>query len=333
MKMDYSAVFTTYSEDLIYNDEMIINNGLTSFTMGPPDPLELINDSLEPSPELLPMREVSIPREEFTSDPAFPMPSRKSSLDISDFLPPLRESPINNVNLLGNDEVPCFVLPPPKMQREKSLSDLLQEEARRLHAAECKQRRLKRMEILRKRRQQGLLSCGNSVSIRYQQRSDFAAKRVRSSGKFVSEYNYKNAWDVCAKYYFRTNHQLKILYHFVKLGILTPRMLDHDKLCRDDSSSALLLLPSKLAESDLNLSNTCSNCTSCQSDVFHSSSNGFREYSSSVKQPPASMSLCEGNNSRKNAKKPDNGILPQTVCTVPDFDVVEVGHFVQQITL
>ena len=134
---------------------------------------------------------VSMAGEEIASDPTMRMPSRKSSLDITAFLPLESDSPINNVDSSSVDEVPCLSLPPSQIKREKSFSDLLQEEAYRLRAVECKKRRLLRMEILRKKRQQGLIDFGHTI--RYKQRSDLATKRVRSSGKFVSEYNYKNA--------------------------------------------------------------------------------------------------------------------------------------------
>lgn len=207
MNMDYCAVFSLYSEDVASSDEIFNNNnyiissnnnnnnnvnGLMSIALGPSDPLEILNDPWELNADTLFTGTVSITREDIASDPAIRIPSsRKSSLDITAFLPLESDSPINNVDSLSVDEVPCLSLPPSQIRREKSFSDLLQEEAYRLRAVECKKRRLLRMDILRKKRQQGLISFGHTI--RYKQRSDLATKRVRSSGKFVSEYNYKNA--------------------------------------------------------------------------------------------------------------------------------------------
>ena len=171
MNMDYCAVFSTFSDDFASSEEIFSTDNNNNSTL------------------LAGM--VSVSREEIASDPTMRMPSRKSSLDITAFLPLESDSPINNVDSSSVDEVPCLSLPPSQIKREKSFSDLLQEEAYRLRAVECKKRRLLRMEILRKKRQQGLIDFGHTI--RYKQRSDLATKRVRSSGKFVSEYNYKNA--------------------------------------------------------------------------------------------------------------------------------------------
>ena len=202
MNMDYCAVFSTFSDDFASSEEIFSTdnnnnsnsnniNGYTSFTLGLSDPLEIMNDPWEMSADTLLAGMVSVSREEIASDPTMRIPSRKSSLDITAFLPLESDSPINNVDSSSVDEVPCLSLPPSQIKREKSFSDLLQEEAYRLRAVECKKRRLLRMEILRKKRQQGLIDFGHTI--RYKQRSDLATKRVRSSGKFVSEYNYKNA--------------------------------------------------------------------------------------------------------------------------------------------
>lgn len=212
MNMDYCAVFSMFSEDfdsseeLFSNDKTDINcncnintntntnnnniNGYTSFALGLSDPLEIMNDSWGLSADALLTGTVSVTREEVASDPNMRIPSRKSSLDITAFPPLESDSPISNVDSSSVDEVPCLSLPPSQIKREKSFSDLLQEEAYRLRAVECKKRRLLRMEILRKKRQQGLIDYGHTI--RYKQRSDLATRRVRSSGKFVSEYNYKN---------------------------------------------------------------------------------------------------------------------------------------------
>ena len=71
------------------------------------------------------------------------------------------------------------------------IDTLLRERLEALRKAECRKRRQKRREILRLRRQKGLVSFDSPV--RYQQRSEQANQRLRSSGRFVSELRYIDA--------------------------------------------------------------------------------------------------------------------------------------------
>lgn len=99
-------------------------------------------------------------------------------------------------------------------------------------------------------------------------------------------------------------------------------MLARDKLCREESASALLLLPNKLPENDLHFP---SKYPDYQPEVFHDPPNGFQDPSSFTSQSTASFSQCEENFCKKKfCKKSSNGIPSQTICTVPDLDVVEV---------
>lgn len=126
----------------------------------------------------------------------------------------------------------------------------------------------------------------------------------------------------CWKYYFQTYHLAKIGFLFVHLRICILGMLACDKLCREDSASALLLLPNKLPENDLHFP---SKCPDYQPEVFHNPPNGFQDHSSFTSQSKASFSQCEKKFCKKNfSKESSNGIASQTICTVPDLDVVEV---------
>ena len=64
-------------------------------------------------------------------------------------------------------------------------------------------------------------------------------------------------------------------------------MFAHDKLCREDSTSALLLLPNKLSENDVNFP---SKYPDYQPEVFHNPSNGFHDHSSSTNESGVSFS-------------------------------------------
>lgn len=176
--MDSSTMFTIFNEDYTFS--------IDEFSY----PLEIQNTSWEEGYlDLVPTPFLSISKEEEKTDPRVLCPSRKSSLDLSSFIPPDMESPVNNMPPTS-EEIPSLELTACAMKKEKSLTDLLQEETCRLHAAECKKRRMIRMEILKKKRQQGTIMFGSTI--RYQERSNLAIKRVRSCGKFVTEYNYIN---------------------------------------------------------------------------------------------------------------------------------------------
>ena len=100
-----------------------------------------------------------------------------------------KESPVNFVITGYDEEVPAFELPP--CAEPRSLDELLREKMISLKAEECRRRRKVRMEILKSKRQRGLITYNSQV--RYQQRSEQAARRTRSCGRFVSELHYIDA--------------------------------------------------------------------------------------------------------------------------------------------
>lgn len=64
------------------------------------------------------------------------------------------------------------------------------------YARECKARRAARMLILKRKREQGLISF--ETKVRYKQRSEMALKRDRCSGRFLSDIEYIDVnWCVC----------------------------------------------------------------------------------------------------------------------------------------
>ena len=71
------------------------------------------------------------------------------------------------------------------------IDSLIRERLEDLKREECRKRRQKRREILRIKRQKGLLSV--DCPVRYRQRSEQANQRLRSSGRFVSELQYIDA--------------------------------------------------------------------------------------------------------------------------------------------
>ena len=71
------------------------------------------------------------------------------------------------------------------------IDSLIRERLEDLKREECRKRRQKRREILRIKRQKGLISF--DCPVRYRQRSEQANQRLRSSGRFVSELQYIDA--------------------------------------------------------------------------------------------------------------------------------------------
>ena len=71
------------------------------------------------------------------------------------------------------------------------IDSLIRERLEDLKREECRKRRQKRREILRIKRQKGLISF--DCPMRYRQRSEQANQRLRSSGRFVSELQYIDA--------------------------------------------------------------------------------------------------------------------------------------------
>ena len=71
------------------------------------------------------------------------------------------------------------------------IDSLICERLEDLKREECRKRRQKRREILRIKRQKGLISF--DCPVRYRQRSEQANQRLRSSGRFVSELQYIDA--------------------------------------------------------------------------------------------------------------------------------------------
>ena len=71
------------------------------------------------------------------------------------------------------------------------IDSLIRERLEDLKREECRKRRQKRREILRIKRQKGLVSF--DCPVRYRQRSEQANQRLRSSGRFVSELQYIDA--------------------------------------------------------------------------------------------------------------------------------------------
>ena len=71
------------------------------------------------------------------------------------------------------------------------IDSLIRERLEDLKREKCRKRRQKRREILRIKRQKGLVSF--DCPVRYRQRSEQANQRLRSSGRFVSELQYIDA--------------------------------------------------------------------------------------------------------------------------------------------
>lgn len=131
----------------------------------------------------------SISREDIPAVSILGCSSHKSSIDLPFTCMAEEEeqvdSPVAPSVETSSNEMPPLHLPPPAL----SLLTLLQNQVNENRLRECKKRRRIRMEILKRKREEGLISF--STKIRYEQRSEFAMKRVRSSGRFVSEIQYK----------------------------------------------------------------------------------------------------------------------------------------------
>ena len=115
-----------------------------------------------------------------------PMVSTNSTLPVvntNTTLPVANNStlPMVNNNTLSTN------LPPTPLP----IDTLLRERLEGLKKEECRKRRQKRREILRIKRQKGLVSF--DCPVRYRQRSEQANQRLRSSGRFVSELQYIDA--------------------------------------------------------------------------------------------------------------------------------------------
>lgn len=132
----------------------------------------------------------SISCEEIPTIPVLECSSRKSSIDLPFTCIPQEEeqlvSPVAPTIETSNNEMPPLQLPPSAL----SLWTLLQNQVMEKKARECKKRRKIRMEILKRKREEGLISFNSKI--RYEQRSEFAMKRVRSSGRFITEIQYKS---------------------------------------------------------------------------------------------------------------------------------------------
>ena len=89
------------------------------------------------------------------------------------------------------DTLPTVNNPVPTLSTSQPIDTLLRERLEGLKKEECRKRRQKRREILRIKRQKGLVSF--DCPVRYRQRSEQANQRLRSSGRFVSELQYIDA--------------------------------------------------------------------------------------------------------------------------------------------
>ena len=171
-------------------DSIIIKDPQDSIIMDPQD--SVVMDPQELIADVPLVKGISVLRQEVATD--FTIETSSAQCQSIDGITPCSSemvSPNLSIFSSSSDEVFPLTLPPSEMKREKSISDLLQEETHRIYSAKCRRRRTYRIEVLRKKRQQGLISFVPTV--RYKQRSNLATSRARISGKFVSEYNYKNA--------------------------------------------------------------------------------------------------------------------------------------------
>lgn len=140
-------------------------------------------------------RHLSISLEEVSPIPLTAYPSRKTSIDVDSFVNSpdnvFLDSPVAttcDVAKCDQCEMPPLQLTPTAFSL--SLSDLVTQQLIQCRADQCKKRRKIRMEILRRKRQEGCISFDPKV--RYEQRSEFALKRVRSKGRFISEIEYRS---------------------------------------------------------------------------------------------------------------------------------------------
>lgn len=119
-------------------------------------------------------------------------PSRKTSLDLSCFFDRM-SSPNSSASDYSSDEVPVL-----ELGVCGDVTALLRVKKSECYARECKARRAIRMTILKRKREQGLISF--ETKVRYKQRSEMALKRDRCSGRFLSDIEYMDVnYCVCYK--------------------------------------------------------------------------------------------------------------------------------------
>ena len=117
-------------------------------------------------------------------------PTHKSSLDLSCFFDVL-PSPSSSASSYSSEEVPVL-----ELGACGDVRTLLRVKKSECYARECKARRAARMLILKRKREQGLISF--ETKVRYKQRSEMALKRDRCSGRFLSDIEYIDVnWCVC----------------------------------------------------------------------------------------------------------------------------------------
>ena len=109
-------------------------------------------------------------------------PSRKSSLDLSCFFD-MMPSPSSSASSYTSEDVPVF-----ELGGCSDVTTLLRVKKSECYARECKARRAVRMTILKRKREQGLISF--ETRVRYKERSEMALKRDRCSGRFLSNIEY-----------------------------------------------------------------------------------------------------------------------------------------------
>lgn len=109
-------------------------------------------------------------------------PSRKNSLDLSCFFD-MMPSPNSSASDYSNEEVPML-----ELGMCSDVTSLLRVKKNECYARECKARRATRMMILKRKREQGMISF--ETKVRYKQRSELALKRDRCSGRFLSDIEY-----------------------------------------------------------------------------------------------------------------------------------------------
>lgn len=175
--------FTEFSENSLPS---VSTNNIVSYNEKP----FIVKNMMEMDENPMHFHKWSISCEEIPTIPVLECSSRKSSIDLPFACIPQEEeqlvSPVAPSVETSNNEIPPLQLPPSAL----SLWTLLQNQVMEKKARECKKRRKIRMEILKRKREEGLISF--NTKIRYEQRSEFAMKRVRSSGRFITEIQYKS---------------------------------------------------------------------------------------------------------------------------------------------
>lgn len=115
-----------------------------------------------------------------------------ASIAFTNTLPSTNTLPFTNaLPTVCPDTLPTVNNPVPTLSTSQPIDTLLRERLEGLKKEECRKRRQKRREILRIKRQKGLVSF--DCPVRYRQRSEQANQRLRSSGRFVSELQYIDA--------------------------------------------------------------------------------------------------------------------------------------------